>query len=136
MIRIFSLILLTLSLYGCATMPVKTNVNGTTLRGQLCFKTVGRTYSNTIIYYWGIAVFIFCWGRPHFDNTYQALRKHGYTGRIVLIVIGCIAIAAFVALGIYFFFKHSKEVDEPNIGENVKNQPLVIDNNNMEENNA
>lgn len=30
MIRIFSLILLTLSLYGCATMPVKTNVNGTT----------------------------------------------------------------------------------------------------------
>ena len=31
------------------------------------------------------AVFIFCWGRPYFDNTYQALRKHGYTGRIVLI---------------------------------------------------
>lgn len=61
----------------------------------------------------------------------------GYnTGRIVLIVIGCIAIAAFVALGLYFFFKHSKEVDEPNIGENVKNQPLVIDNNNMDENNA
>lgn len=31
-------------------------------------------------------VFIFCWGRPEFNNTYNALRHHGYTGRIILLV--------------------------------------------------
>lgn len=32
------------------------------------------------------AVFIFCWGRPDFNNTYNALRHHGYTGRIVMLM--------------------------------------------------
>lgn len=35
-------------------------INGTTIDGQLCFVTVGRTYSMTILYYWGVAAFIFC----------------------------------------------------------------------------
>lgn len=32
------------------------------------------------------AVFIFCWGRPHFHNTLDALRKHGYSGRVVMLL--------------------------------------------------
>lgn len=31
-------------------------------------------------------VFIFCWGRPQFHNTLNALRKHGYTGRIIMLL--------------------------------------------------
>lgn len=31
------------------------------------------------------AIFIFCWGRPNFENTYKALRHHGYSGRIVML---------------------------------------------------
>lgn len=31
------------------------------------------------------AVFIFCWGRPNFDNTFQALRRQGYSGRIIML---------------------------------------------------
>lgn len=66
------------------------NVNGTTLRGQLCFKTVGRTYSNTIIYYWGIAVFIFClalaytliWGWKGYIN-----RKHNAV-YVICVIMG------------------------------------------------
>lgn len=34
-------------------------INGSDLNGQLCFASVGRTYSNAIIYYWGIAFIIF-----------------------------------------------------------------------------
>lgn len=34
-------------------------LNGSELNGQLCFASVGRTYSNAIIYYWGIATIIF-----------------------------------------------------------------------------
>lgn len=32
------------------------------------------------------AVFILCWGRPEFCNTIDALRKSGYSGRIILIL--------------------------------------------------
>lgn len=31
-------------------------------------------------------VFIYCWGRPEFCNTYKNLKSAGYTGRIVLLV--------------------------------------------------
>lgn len=31
-------------------------------------------------------VFIFCWGRPKFNKTYQSLRRSGYTGRIIMLV--------------------------------------------------
>lgn len=31
-------------------------------------------------------VFIFCWGRPKFNKTYQSLRRCGYTGRIIMLV--------------------------------------------------
>ena len=32
------------------------------------------------------AVLIFCWGRPHFHNTLDALRNHGYTGRVIMLL--------------------------------------------------
>ena len=32
------------------------------------------------------AVLIFCWGRPQFHNTLDALRKHGYTGRVIMLL--------------------------------------------------
>lgn len=32
------------------------------------------------------AVFIFCWGRPYFCNTYKSLRKSGYSGSIIMLV--------------------------------------------------
>lgn len=31
-------------------------------------------------------VFIFCWGRPDFDNTVQSLRRCGYTGKIYMLL--------------------------------------------------
>lgn len=32
------------------------------------------------------AVFIFCWGRPEFSDTYDTLRRCGYTGRIIMLL--------------------------------------------------
>ncbi len=34
-------------------------LNGSELNGQLCFVSIGRTYSNAILYYWGIAFIFF-----------------------------------------------------------------------------
>lgn len=35
---------------------------------------------------YNFAIFIFCWGRPQFDNTIRSLRRCGYTGRIICLL--------------------------------------------------
>lgn len=35
---------------------------------------------------YNFGIFIFCWGRPEFDNTVKSLRRCGYTGKIYMLL--------------------------------------------------